>query len=127
MPLLEPEFYLNGASAADIAAEIAAGADINERTQDGSTALHLAVYYQGTPEAISALIDGGLDVNAVSTDGTTPLHDAASKGHCRALEILLVHGADIKARRPNGARALDWAYKYGTEEAAELLRTYNKP
>ena len=127
MSLLEPNFYLNGASAADIVAEIAAGADVKARTEDGSTALHIAVYYQGRPEAIDALIDAGLDVNAVSDDGTTPLHDAASKGHCKAIEILLVHRAELNARRPNGERALDWAYKYGTEEAAEVLRTYNKP
>ena len=122
MSLLDPDFYLKGASAADIAAELANGADIHRRTKDGSGALHIAVYYQARPDAIEALIQAGLDVNDLSDDGTTPLHDAASKGHIAAIEILLAHGAHLDASRPDGATALDWAHTYGTPEAAALLR-----
>lgn len=62
-----------------------AGANANEKGEDGNTPLHHAVFsghnYQPAPlseqlEAITILLKGGADVNAVNDNGNTPLSAA---------------------------------------------------
>jgi ankyrin repeat protein len=77
------------------------GADPHVRGFQGSTPLHSAVSYRGYPEAVQKLIEYDVDINAENMYGSTPLH-WASRGHCfksgTVLQLLLEHGADIKAR-----------------------------
>ncbi len=52
---------------------------------------------------------------------TTLLHDAALKGHCEIIELLLSHHADVDSRNVQGATALHDAALAGQRAAAEML------
>jgi hypothetical protein len=56
------------ATAADVQAELAAGADVMARDEDGWTPLH----YAGTSEIIQALSAAGADAKAKDKYGRTP-------------------------------------------------------
>ena len=59
------------ATAADVQAELAAGADVMARTKDGTTPLHWAALVE-TSTNIQALLDAGADAKAKNEDGKTP-------------------------------------------------------
>ena len=96
---------------------LAAGADVNEKDNDGWTSLHNAAL-GGDKEIAELLIAKGADVNAKYDDGSTPLHWAADMGHKEIAEILITKGADVNAKDEDGRTALDWAHG----ETAQLLR-----
>lgn len=75
------------------------GADLNEKNEDGNTALHVAAY-NGETEIVRLLLDRGADVTARGTLGITPLHAVAGCRRGGALPIaklLICHGADKNA------------------------------
>ena len=83
-----------------IAVLLDAGADINARTEDGETPLHLATIFDGNLAFITEMLDAGADPNARDLFGSTPLHKAAGSGY-QALDVitaLLDAGADPNAR-----------------------------
>ncbi|KND93776.1 Ankyrin-3 [Tolypocladium ophioglossoides CBS 100239] len=55
---------------------LAAGGDLADMIDGGTTLLHIA----GGPRVVERLIDAGADVEAKTHDGETPLHFAADKG-----------------------------------------------
>ena len=74
------------------------GADIQGRSKDGSTPLHIAAYYENT-DGVQTLLGAGADIQALSEDGSTPLHDAGvENGTGGSVTLLLVAGANIEAR-----------------------------
>ena len=78
-PYLCDENWWERATTADVQAELAAGADVMERDEDGRTPLHYASFGT-TPANIRALLDAGADVMARDKYGATPLHRAARYG-----------------------------------------------
>ena len=102
------------------------GADVNARTNDGSTSLHLAamaVPYDRVG-VIRVLLKHGADVNARENGGSTPLHLAAQFGGLGAVEairVLLEHGANVAAEDSNGYTALQGAHD---NEITKLLSEY---
>lgn len=75
---------------------LAAGADINHRSYDGSTALSDAAYRQNVPAA-KALIAHGADVGNRDVQGFSALSWTCGQGVPEAdiVELLLRHGADV--------------------------------
>lgn len=71
-------------------------ADINMRTREGRTALHLAVSNGHVPTA-RFLLQTGADANLVDNNGYTALRLAAENGHLKAVKLLLMAGADLDA------------------------------
>ena len=76
------------------------GGDIHAVTDNGYTTLHKA---SGSPEIAAFLIINGLNVRTKTKYGETPLHRAAGNrtltvGSLKVAELLLAHGADIKAK-----------------------------
>ncbi|CAG4989486.1 unnamed protein product [Colias eurytheme] len=67
---------------------------INERDEDGLTALHWAADRDATT-ALEAALKGGCDVNAIDNSGQTALHYAASCGHVNATKMLIDAGAKL--------------------------------
>ena len=101
-------------SGAVLRALLAAGADPNIRTNDGTTTLMVAAgcgrstYTPGKPradrrptaeEAITILVEEArMDVNAVNEGDFSPLHCAAFSGLNEEVQYLVDHGAALNAR-----------------------------
>ena len=68
--------------------------DINMRTREGRTALHLAASNGHVPTA-RFLLQTGADMNLVDNNGITALRLAAENGHLRAVKLLLTAGAEL--------------------------------
>ena len=69
-------------------------ADINMRTREGRTALHLAASNGHVP-TVRFLLQTGADVNIVDDNAYTALRLAAENGHLEAVKLLLTAGADL--------------------------------
>jgi len=108
---------------------IAAGADVNAKTEDLRwwTPLHGAAV-SGKNEIVELLIAEGVDVNVKDGDGRTPLHFASANGHKAAAELLIAKGADVNAKVVSGATQgltpLDAANETNHPETADLLRKH---
>ncbi len=85
---------------------IAAGTDLNQKDDFGSTALTIATTFGKTDIAL-ALIEGGADLTVTSGDGSTPLHTAAFFGRTEIVKSLLAKGVKIDARNNFGSTALE--------------------
>jgi ankyrin repeat protein len=88
---------------------IAAGANVNARTETQRTPLHMFSMGFGDDEAAAVaqlLIDANANVNAVDQDGDTPCHRAAFCGYGKALEIMIATGANVHARNSMGRTPL---------------------
>ena len=82
-----------------IMASLAAGADVDVRDANGSTALINAVFHYPVDcvEALQILLDAGADVNARTEDGYTVLMVAARVAHLDVIRLLVKAGADKHA------------------------------
>jgi ankyrin repeat protein len=94
---------------------VKAKADVNQKDDDGMTALHWATLAHH-PEAMKALIAGGAEVNTVDRFGFTPLQYAAMVdfGDSVTVTTLLQAGADpnIKDKEGKTAFARGESYPY---------------
>jgi ankyrin repeat protein len=64
------------------------GADVNDKDNDGETALHKAVA-GGHRSAVVALLTHGADMGEKDSKGRTPLMVAAENGHAEIVQILI--------------------------------------
>ena len=78
------------------------GADVPPTAAREGTLLHLWVYGGGAPRIADLLLSRHMDVNANDGQGETPLHLAVRYGQKPAVEWLLKHGADAKAKNLRG-------------------------
>ena len=69
-------------------------ADINMRTREGRTALHLAASNGHVPST-RYLLQTGADINLVDNKGNTALRLAAENGHLKVVKLLLTAGAEL--------------------------------
>jgi len=86
--------------------------DVDERTEDGRTALMLAAG-EANYVLVKALVARGAAINAHNERGGTPLMYAASGGDDQSVELLLSRGAEVNARARNGWTALTLAAARG--------------
>jgi len=100
----------------------ALGSDVDARSPDGFTALHLAAYLGG-PEVAKALLDAGADPGAVAANGSRvrPLHSAVAGRHPEVAALLLERGASPDDAQAGGWTALHSAAKQGDAALVELL------
>jgi len=90
------------------------------RTEDGSTALHLAALEaQGTVAQL--LLSNGAQVNARGLREEAPLHMAMYDGHREVAEVLLASQADVDLRNTAGETPLHLAARKGYRDLVELL------
>lgn len=75
-------------------------------------------------EIIDLLLVHDADIQQRGLNGYTSLHYAASLNDCRAIELLVARGADLKAKTnvDNFTTPLEEAEMLGRVEAAKLLR-----
>lgn len=113
---------------------IAYGVDVNEKTDDGETALieaaNIVPLEDGTPfsdtDKIKVLLRHGADVNARTTKGETALMRAAKGGFAQTVRLLLAHGANPNLKDKTGKTALDMARKRHHRAVVNLLRAARK-
>lgn len=82
----------------DVSALVAAGEDVNARTNGGLTPLHLATVGDTDVEVLTTLISAGADLDARSREGLTPLHVAAEFNKVEVVSVLAAAGANVNAR-----------------------------
>ena len=122
------------------------GADVNQRTTGGQTALHLIsgggsipaepigffffavqklesrmVSFSVCAEIAEFLIARGADVNAKSRSGYTALHNAAQANNDEVAKILIANGAGVNAQDNFQRTPLHFAARMRGFEVAKLL------
>jgi ankyrin repeat protein len=114
-----PELVESGERGAALES-IAAGIDVDERSADGTTALHWAAH-QGDRELVRLLLGHGADANAVNDYGVTPLAAAAVEADYDIVASLVEAGAVVDAPNAEGQTALMVVARTGQTDTARLL------
>lgn len=70
------------------------GADVNARSNIGTTVLHFMVYHAGV-NTVQLLLNYGADVSLKNSNGESCLHPAIRGGKIEVVKLLLEHGADV--------------------------------
>ena len=110
---------------------LSAGADLNFVGDWGNTALYFLLRNwdvereSRVKQGFEWLLNHGADPNVVSApERETALHVAARRGQSiDVIQLLLDHGADVHARRGDGATAWLLARRGGFDEIASLLES----
>jgi ankyrin repeat protein len=95
-------------------------AEVNARSNDGTTPLHWAAAH-GPKGLVELLLANKAEVNARSNDGTTPLHWAAAHDQTDLVEFLLANKAEVNARSNDGTTPLHKAAWWGFSNVVEVL------
>lgn len=96
------------------------GVDVNDRLNDGSTALHWAVLREQA-DVVSALLEAGADPALLNRNGVSPLFLAVQNGNASIVESLLDAGADPNTLAESGETILMTAAYTGKPEVVQLL------
>ena len=94
---------------------------INEKDEDGNTALHIAAKY-GNIEVCKLLLDRGTYVNVTNKKYYTPLHIAAKYGNMGVCELLIKHQASVNVFGLDCQTPFNLAQQSGNTLLIELLR-----
>jgi len=102
---------------------VSQGANVNTTNYDGDTPLHWAAENSAANEHTSeqilrTLISIGAEINAQNNVGATPLHAAAREGSDKAVEYLVLQGANVNACEKDGKTPRDFA---DSDEKMSLL------
>ncbi len=90
---------------------LAAGANVNEATPDGTSVLIVAAH-SGHGKLAAYLLEQGADPNWTAS-GYTALHAAVLRGDLELVKRLLAHGADPNAKLMQGTPVRRWSTDYG--------------
>ncbi len=101
-------------------ASLSAGADVNDRYGDGTTALHWAAH-RDAADLVALLLAAGADVDAADDHGVTALSLACLNGSTVVVESLLAAGANPNAARVNGETPLMTAAQVGNVNVVRAL------
>lgn len=99
------------------------GANVNDSSSDGRTALHRAAFFN-QPTAIDELFWAGADLEAetdINCFRWTPIFDAAAAGSTEAVLTLLAHGASVQALDLDGRAPLHAAIEGGHTAVCSAL------
>jgi ankyrin repeat protein len=99
---------------------LASGADPNERSRNGRTAI-MSAAGQGYSDIIRALIASGADVNARDNDGDNALLDTARQGRTDLAKLLIESGANVNDANNLGETALIIAARRGFDYYVKTL------
>jgi uncharacterized protein len=99
---------------------ISSGADVNQLSVDGTTALHWAVYKKDL-ELVQMLLDEDADPNLRNDYGATPMTVASEHGDHAILKALLDAGGDVESPNAEGQTLLMAVARTGNLDTARLL------
>uniref|UniRef100_A0A914GWG7 Protein kinase domain-containing protein n=1 Tax=Globodera rostochiensis TaxID=31243 RepID=A0A914GWG7_GLORO len=118
-----------GGDASGTDAQRRALALLQQRTRNGFSALHIAVY-KGDKGALQTLLEAGAEPNATAAAPGVPppLHLAAMSGNVEVLRVLVAHGANLQAQDFVRYTALHCATYFGhVQVVRELLEAGADP
>ena len=118
---------MNAAKGGDVTAVqhvLDRGADVNEQSNKGKTALMFAAS-EGHTDVARLLLEQGANVNIADNYGTTALIVAATSGHHEVVALLLENGANPEVRDQNGSAPLVNAIYFG--HTIVIYRTKSLP
>jgi ankyrin repeat protein len=104
----------------DVRALLAAGADANARSADGSTPMIYAAHF-GDIGSVQALLGAKGDPNLTNRYGVGPMHEAALRADAGLLRTLLDAGANVDLALPQGETPLMLASRTSGVDAVRLL------
>ncbi len=108
------EFFAS-ATADDVAACLAAGADATAGDENGNTPLHWAAQDRDA-DVVDTLLEAGAEVDARNSGGLTALHLAAQKNEdLEVMRALLDAGASVNAKSEAGQTPLHSAVLHAFE------------
>lgn len=96
------------------------GADVNEKSVDGTTALHWAVYRKDL-ELVERLLAEGADPDVSNDYGATPMTVASEHGEFGIMKALVDAGGDIESPNGEGQTLLMAVARTGNVNTARLL------
>jgi len=97
------------------------GAKVNAISKAGTQPIHDAALGDSA-EVVRELVTHGADINARTRDeAQTPLYIAAAMGKMKAVEALVLLGADLTAKDSEGRTPLDAAERAGLTDVAAFL------
>lgn len=96
-------------------------ADANMADSYGYTPLWEAAENGHTKVVWTLLEKGNADVDAKSAHGRTALSGAAARGHTAVVELLLSHGANVRAKDAMGTMAVTRAHDAGHRDLAKFM------
>lgn len=99
---------------------LTSGADANDASPDGTTALHWAARLRDAA-TVDLLVKAGANVSAANRYGVTPLSLACINGDAATIDLLLKAGADPNTTLPEGETALMTAARTGNLKAVSTL------
>jgi uncharacterized protein len=97
-----------------------ARADVNQRSSDGTSALHWAVYHDDV-SLVEHLLALGADPDARNDYGSMPLAEAVEVGNPVVVQKLLQAGADVESANDDGQTALMIVARTSNVKVAKLL------
>lgn len=100
--------------------EVMPSVDVNARTRNGETVLHLAAL-AGAEDTVELLIEKGANIEACNKRQQTPLHHATASNSLLTVKILCEKGADVDCKEKEGQTPLHIAAYYGYMEVVEYL------
>jgi ankyrin repeat protein len=103
-----------------IRALVSQKADVNSRTDDGSTALLWTAHWND-PDTADLLLRAGADADAANELGMTPLSQACTNGNASLVRLLLKSGANPNLRIATGETPLMTCAKTGNVDAVRAL------
>ena len=96
------------------------GGQVNSRSRDGFSPLHLACFFR-QPEAAQVLLAAGADAKAVSVNRIAVIHSAAASGETAIVKLVLAAGADPNVQQRGGYTALHAAAMNKNAEMVKAL------
>lgn len=100
--------------------------DIDLKTNQGTTVLHLACLKQKYEIAKLAIERYNCKTRIKDNMGYTPLHRAASVGATRIVELLLKSGVNVNATDKEDWTALQHAEAEGWTDVVNIIKAYNE-
>lgn len=104
-----------------LSAALSNGADVNQQTKEGNTAL-MAAAKIGDRLTLDLLLEKNADVNMRNNAGATALMIAAKYGNPHVVTELLNQGADPTIQNKNGYAASNFAWGYKHYEIYDQLK-----
>lgn len=97
------------------------GADINSKTLEGDTVLHIAAA-EGFEDLVEYLLGHYARPNPTDKVGRTPLHVAAAKGRLKICQLLVEHRAKIAVKDDLGSTPIQNAADAGHKDVVKYLK-----